>query len=122
MAARFGGRVSSATFTKQTNTGIDPADPAGAPLSSAITYTCDAYAFSVDAQNADGVDVARRNYDVMILRGTIKNPAGVVVDVIPGPQDLIECPPPGGSVAVRARVGSVSPITEAFCTAHVVGE
>lgn len=120
-AARFKGRLSAATFTKETITGPDPANVSGPPLSSSATYACDAYAFDFEERFVDGETIRKGDYKVMILRGTIEDSAGDPAAVLPAVGDVVSCPPPGSETPLDARVVSVSPITEAFVTCHVRG-
>lgn len=121
MAARFGGRLYAATFTKNTVTGQDPDDPSGPPSASSATYTCSAIALGYEERYIDGEDIKKGDYRVMILRGTILDEDGVAADVVPNPGDTVSCPSPGGSTPVASRVVSVKPITEAFATCQVRG-
>lgn len=120
MAARFRGRLAAGSFTRTTVTGPDPADPAGPPLSSVATYTCDLIAFGYRQRYIDGELIQKGDYRVQILRGTVEL-AGVAVDFMPRSGDTVSCPPPGSNTPIDGRVVDVGPITEAFVTCQVRG-
>ena len=120
MAARFGGRLSSGSFVRKTITGVDSANPAGPPLSTSATYTCDVVALGYQERYVDGEFIKKGDYRVVVLRGTVELD-GVASDVVPNPGDSINCPPPGSSTPAAARVVDVKPITEAFATCQVRG-
>lgn len=122
MAARFGGRLYVASFTKTAVLGIDPDDVAGPPLATSATYTCDAISLGYGDRYADGQAIAKADYKVVILRGTVLDEDGDPSDALPGPGDAISCPPPGGGAALSSTVVEVRPVTEAFATAHVAGK
>ena len=120
MAVRFGGRLATGSFTRTTVTGPNPADPSGPPLSSSATYDCDLIAFGYGERYVDGETIKKGDYRVQVLRGTVKL-AGVASDAVPGPGDIVSCPPPGSTTPASGRVVGVSGITEAFATVQVRG-
>lgn len=85
MAARFGGRLRTATIVRKIVSGPDPADSAGPPLSTPQTYTCDAVAFAYQDRYVDGEVIRISDYQVTILLGTI---LAVADDAVAASADL----------------------------------
>jgi hypothetical protein len=71
MAARFGGRLYDATFTKKTAGAYDTSNPSGPPSYAPIVYACKGIAFSYSVDFIDGERIKEGDYEVMILLGTI---------------------------------------------------
>lgn len=72
MAARFGGRLYSASFVKYTAGALDPADAAGAPANTSATYTCSGIAFGYKDEFITGELIKIGDYRVTLLLGTIE--------------------------------------------------
>ena len=122
VAARFGGRLRSATITRVTVSGPNTSDSAGPPSSGSATYTCDAIAFGYKGRHIDGQLMKKADYRVVVLLGSVRDSSGeLVAGFTPHPGDSISCPPPGQDAPKTGRVVDVSPVTHAAATCHVMG-
>lgn len=121
-ARRFGGRLGTATITRKTVSGPNPADSAGPPLSTTTTYTADAIVFAYKRRKIESQHVHKADYRVVVLLGSVKDSLLAAVSFVPTAGDLISVVPPSGGAAKSGRVVDVTPITYAAATCHVLGD
>lgn len=121
MAERFGGELGAVSFTRRTAGAFNPLDPAGPPAQTVSTYTADGIAFSYKEQLVDGADIKKGDYQVLILRATLRDELGAVSAVLPNPGDEISVPPPGESAPKPGRIISVPAVSLAAVTVQVRG-
>ena len=67
----LGASVLDATLTKVANTGVNPADPTGAPLSSETAYACKGFIDSQARRAFDGTLIQDGTRTVVLLGDTI---------------------------------------------------
>ena len=118
--SRFGGRLFKATLKHVRPVTMPPADPTNV-TQGYDTYGCDAIAFGYKIVFVDGEKIRKGDYRVVILRRSFTQNNVSVDDVTPAPDDIISVPPPGGTVALNAKVIAVEVITEAQFTVQVRG-
>lgn len=126
MAARFGGRLTTATFTKIAIGAYNASDPSGTPAQTSIQYSGDAIAFGYKGMFVNGELVTKADARVVILIGTVRTVTvdpedSVLAAVVPAPGDAITWVPPGQSASQAGRVVEVKPFTHAAITVSVKG-
>lgn len=109
-------------MTRRTVSGPDPSDPAGPPLSTTATYTCDGIAWGYEQRYLDGEKIKSGDYQVTLLRGTMRDDAlALAPSFVPASGDVIAAPPPGSTTPINGRVVKLEAVTEAFVTCQVRG-
>lgn len=122
MAANFGGRLSSATFVHSTPGTVDPNRPAFGTQPTEDEFSCDAIPFAFELKQIDGELIHKTDYQVMILRGTIKDEDDVASpNSLPVPGDTISVPRPGETTPRTGTIAGVIAVTAAFITVQVRG-
>lgn len=111
--AAFSGELYDVTLTQQATSAYDVDDPTAAPTAVPVAHACEGIAFAYEHRDIDGTRITKKDYRVVLLRGSLS--------VMPGPGNLVSIPPPGSTVAATARVVNVEAVTEAQITLQVRG-
>lgn len=109
----FSGELYYAVLTQQAETAYDENDATAGPTSTPQTYNCEGIAFTYQRRDIDGTRVTKKDYRVVILRGSLS--------VEPKPGDTITIPPPGSETPATARVVELEASTEAAYVIQVRG-